>query len=236
MLDELFKTALKSLVSIIILFILTRIMGKKQISQLTFFDYVAGISIGSIAASFAVDPSVGYLRGITAIIIYAIFPITLSYFTLKSYRARKLLDGMPSVIIQNGKILENNLKKTKLNVNDLLEECRLKNAFNIADIEFAVLETNGKLSVQLKTEKQPLTPKDMDIKTAYRGLCINVIIDGEIFDEHLTMSGKDRKWLIDELSSLGVFNYKNVLLAYIDANKELNVQLKNSDINKNPFM
>ena len=236
MLKDFFATILRSLISIIALFILTRIMGKKQLSQLTFFDYVVGISIGSISAALAVDSSISYLRGITGLIIFALFPIVFSFITIKSYGARKLLDGMPTILIQNGKIIEKNLKKTQLSVNDILEECRLKNAFDIADVEFAILETSGKFSVAFKADKQPLTPQDMNIKASYKGLCINVIIDGRIFDDHLHLIGKDKAWLDAELEKQNIFNCKDVLLGYVDSNQQLIVHKKNVFTPYHPLM
>ncbi len=236
MLINILTTILKSTVSVVMLFILTRIMGKKQLSQLTFFDYVVGISIGSIAADFAADSSINYAKGITGLIIYALFPIILSLISMKNYKARKLLDGKPTILVNNGQIVEKNLKKAKLTVNDVLEECRLKNAFNIADVEFAVLETSGKVSVELKSSERALTPKDMNIQTAYKGLCLIVIIDGEILDDHLQMIGKDQMWLKEELKKQNILDYKEVLLGYIDNNNQLIVQ-KKDDLNPiNPLI
>lgn len=236
MLNDILTTILHSIVSVVILFILTRIMGKKQLSQLTFFDYVVGISIGSIAAAFAVDSSINYAKGITGLIIYALFPVILSIISLKNYKARKLLDGKPIILVNNGQIVEKNLKKVQLTVNDVLEECRLKNAFNLADIEFAILETSGKMSVELKPPNQPLTPKDMNIQTAYQGLCLNVIIDGDILDNHLRMIGKDRMWMQEELRKQNVLDFKEVLLGYIDSKNQLVVQKKNNSKPSNPLM
>lgn len=130
-------------------------------------------------------------------------------------------------MINNGRIVEENLKKAKLTIDDVLEECRLKNVFNLADVEFAVLETNGEVSVELKSSSQPLTPKDMNIQTAYKGLCLNVIIDGEILDDHLQMIGRDRMWLQEELKKQNVSDFRKVLLGYIDSNNQLIVQKKN---------
>lgn len=227
MLNDILTTILQSTVSIVMLFILTRLMGKKQVSQLTFFDYVVGISIGSIAAAFAVDSSINYAKGITGLIIYALFPILLSLISLKNYKIRKLLDGKPTILINNGQIIEENLKKTKLTVNDVLEECRHKNAFDLADVEFAVLETSGKVSVELKAPNQPLTPKDMNIQTAYKGLCVNVIIDGELLDDHLQMVHKDQIWIQEELKKQSILDIKEVLLGYIDSSNRFIVQKKN---------
>lgn len=231
MMNEIYRTALQSFISVSVLFVLTRIMGKKQISQLTFFDYVAGISIGSIAAEFSINDTIGYTKGITGIIVYALFPIILSYISLKSYLGRKILDGIPTILIQNGKIIEDGLKKTRMNVNDLLEECRLKNVFNIADIESAILETSGKLSIQLKSTNQPLTLKDMNIPAQYKGLSVNLILDGKILHDNLRIIGKDINWLNTELHRQGIKSYSDVLLAYLDSSDVLNTYLKN---NKSP--
>lgn len=230
MISEIYRIILRSMASVSILFVLTRIMGKKQMSQLTFFDYVVGISIGSISAQFAVDESIGYVKGITGIFVYAFFPIMLSIISLKSYLGRKILDGVPIVLIQNGKILETGLKKTKININDLLEECRLKNVFDIADIEFAVLETCGKLSIQLKSINQPLTPRDMNLSAQYKGLSINIIIDGKILYDHLQVINKDINWLNTEIQKQGINSPSNILLAYLDSSNVLNIHLKNNNI------
>lgn len=229
MINDIYKTGLQSLISVCILLLLARIMGKKQISQLTYFDYVVGISIGSIAAAFAVDNSIGYVRGITSMIVYAFIPIFLSLLSLKSRVARKVLDGIPIILIQNGRIVEEGLKKTKMNVNDLLEECRLKDVFNISDIEYAILETSGKLSVQLKANNQSLTPKDMNISVPYKGVCVNLIIDGNILYEHLKTIDKDLNWLHTQLHSNGIQDSSDVLLAFLDSLGYLNVFLKNND-------
>jgi uncharacterized membrane protein YcaP (DUF421 family) len=151
--------AIKSMVAAFVLFVLARIMGKKQISQLTFFDYVVGISIGSIAGSLSVERKISFIDGITSMLIWALVPLLFSYLSAKSMKARRLLDGTPTILIQNGKIIEKNLKKVKLTVNDLLEELRVKDAFNIADVEFALLETNGKVSVLKKSQNLVFSPQ-----------------------------------------------------------------------------
>lgn len=203
-------------------------MGKKQIAQLTFFDYVIGISIGSIAAQSAVDPSIHYTEAITGLIIFTLFSIVLSFICVKSYKGRKLLDGTLNILIENGKIMEKSLKKTRLTVNDLLEECRQKNAFDIADVEFAILETSGRLSVLLKSANQSLTPKDMSIPINYKGLCTNVIIDGRIMYEHLQTINRDANWLNTELKNSNISNFSDVLLAYVDSFGNLHTHMKNN--------
>jgi len=184
MLFDTLDIVLRSTVSVIILFILAKIMGKKQISQLTFFDYITGISIGSVAASLA-DESVSYFHGIVSLVIFAAFPIIVSFITIKSIKARRFLEDTPAILVQNGKIVEKNLKKSHYQINDLLEVLRVKGAFNVQDIEFAILEPNGEISVLKKSQKQPVTPSDINISTQYQGLQANLIIDGKIMRNNL---------------------------------------------------
>lgn len=224
--ENLIQATIHSLVSIIILFIFTRLAGKKQISQLSFFHYVSGISIGSIAAAFAVDMDIDFPEFLASMIIYGVFPIILSLISIKSPQGRKILNGAPTILIQDGKIIENNLKKTRINVDELLEECRLKNAFNISEVEFAILETNGEVSIQLKPQNSPLTPQDMGIETQYKGLCANIIIDGKIKEKNLKNIGKDSKWLKSEMQRRGITDLSDILLACIDTSQQLLIYKK----------
>lgn len=226
---ELIDIFIRSLVSVIVLLLLTVLMGKRQLSQLTFFDYVIGISIGSIAAAFAIDRSIDYEHGITGLIIYALFGVLLSLLSLKYIKLKRIFSGVPIILIQNGKIIEKNLKKSKLNINDLLEECRIKGAFNISDIEFAIFETCGQISVLLKSQKAPLAPSDIKIPTSYKGLCANLIIDGAIIEKHLKLCNLDKKWLMDKLADKNIYDEKDVLLAFLDTSGNLIVDLKNND-------
>jgi len=235
-LNEIAPTALKSIISVISLFMIARLMGKKQISQLSFFDYIVGMSIGSIAATFAIDSSIGYYRGITSLTVYTLFPIVMSYISLKSYIGRKFLDGSPTILIQNGQILERNLFKTKININDLLAACRLKSVFDLSEVEFAILETSGKVSLQMKSSYQPLTPKDIDLSISYKGLCTNLIIDGTVLFKHLSALGKDTTWLTNELKNQNIDNPTNVLLAYLDSNNTIICHLKHSDPQTYPIL
>ena len=217
MLPAVFHAALHSAVSIGVLFILTRMMGKKQIAQLTLFDYIIGISIGSIAAQGAIDPEVPLPVGLTGLIVFALFSIVFSLIGLKSRAGRKLLEGTPTVLIENGKIIESSLRRERININELLEECRQKDAFDIADIEFAILETSGRLSVLLKSARRPLTPEDMQIEAAYQGLCTAVIIEGRVLEKELALLRRDRAWLDGELQKQNIRDSENILLAYVDS-------------------
>ncbi len=236
LLNYIFQVFIRNIVSIVILFSLTRFMGKKQISQLTFFDYCIGITIGSIAANFSLDENITYLHGIETLIIWGVLPIFISYFSLKSMFIRRKFEDTPTILIQNGKIIEKNLKKERFNINDLLEELRLKNVFNISDLEFSLLETTGEISIQLKSEKQPLTPSDLNIPVKYKGLCASLIIDGKIMYSHLKILKLTETWLKNELKKKKVKSLEQVLFASLDNDKNLYVSLKNNNIKEENVM
>lgn len=229
--SDVFKTIIQSAIVITILFILVKIMGKKHISQLTYFDYVVNISIGSLAANIILEDPSKFSLGIISMIVITCFPILLSYISIKSLTARKLLDGNPTILIQNGKIIEKNLKKTKLDINDVLELLRVKNAFNIRDVEFAILETSGEISIQLKADKQPATPSDLNLNAKYQGLCTNLIIDGKLIHANIKFINKDNKWLMNELKKQNINSPHEVLLASLDNYGNLHIDKKRSDPN-----
>lgn len=227
--SDVVKTIIQSAVAITVLFILVKIMGKKHISQLTYFDYVVGICIGSLAGNIILEDTSNFFLGVISMMIITCFPILLSYISLKSFTARKLLDGNPTILIQNGKIIEKNLKKTKLDINDILELLRVKNAFNISDVEFAILETSGEISIQLKPNKQPATPSDLNLNVKYQGICTNLIIDGKVIYTNISFINKDTDWLINELKKQNVNSPSEVLLASLDNYGNLHIDKKNND-------
>lgn len=216
--------------SVIILFILTKIMGRKQAGELNIFDYVIGISIGSIAAEMTLNQDVNFFEGTLAMVIYASISYLITISTMKSIKIRRFVIGSPTVIIQNGKILYKNLKKAKMDVNDLLEQARTNGYFDLSEIEYSLMESDGKLSFLPKSEYVPLTPKDMKIKTDYKGLTANLIIDGNIMKENLKNIKKDEKWLLTRLKNEGYKNINNILLVICDSKEKLTIYEKNKDI------
>lgn len=154
----------RSLLSILVLFFLTKLSGKKQVSQLNMYDYIVGITIGSIAAELSINNDVDYLAGIISMIVYILISIFISVITTKSIFLRKFLTGVPIVLINNGEIIYKNLQKAKLDINDLLREARIMNFFNINEIEYALMEANGKISFILKKEYDTPTLNDLKIK------------------------------------------------------------------------
>lgn len=221
--------SLKSAVAAVVLFLLARLMGKKQISQLSFFDYVVGISIGSVAADMSFDKNTTLFEGLSCMIVWAVFPIVFSFISLHSLKARRLLEGTPTVLIQNGKIIEDGLRKAKFTINDLLEELRIQQVFDLRDVDYAILETGGKLSLLKKAEKQALTAKDMNITAKTQELATVVIADGRIIPEGIRQHNLSRAVLQTKLEKQKISNIEEVLLGVIGSDGALHVDRKNAD-------
>ena len=157
----------RTIILFIVVVIGLRLMGKKQIGQLQPYELVIVIMLSALAAIPMQDTGISLFTGLFPIITLLLVEVALSYLSLKSERARGIICGTPSVLIENGKIVEQELKRLRYNINDLLEQLRAKNMSNIADIEFAILETSGQLSVIPKSQKRPVVPADLNIETSY---------------------------------------------------------------------
>ena len=227
---EVLDVVIRSMLSLITLFLVTKMLGKKQVSQLSLFDYVIGISIGNFAAEMTINTDSQYLNGIVSVVIFGLFAYFVSIITMKSIWLRRFFMGVPTILIQNGKILEKNLRKVKFDVNDLLEECRSGGYFDLNDIEHAVMEANGKLSILPKSDAKPVTVQDMKLKVPQAGLVGNVIIDGKVMKKNLENLGKDEKWLQKEMKIKGYSSYEDVLLATLDKNEKVTVYERNLDV------
>lgn len=223
----------RSLFSLIALFLITKLIGRKQVSELSLFDYVIGISIGNFAAEITINMDTPYIHGIIAVIVFGVSAYIVSLVTMKSIHLRKWIIGTPIIIIQNGKILEKNMKKVMIDVNDLLEQCRNAGYFDLNEIEFAVMEANGKLSILPVSEYKPLTPKDMKVKVNKASLCANVIIDGNIMIHNLENMNKTEDWLKQELKVKGYQKTNDILLAILDNQEKLTIYEKNENIKAN---
>ncbi|WP_183603645.1 DUF421 domain-containing protein [Paenibacillus phyllosphaerae] len=221
---------LRALGSVVILFALTRILGKKQISQLTFFEYVTGITLGEITGYLSTDIENNYFHGLVAMSVWFFLPFIAELLTLRSKKLREWFEGKGTIVIKEGKILEDNLKKERYTADELLEQLRTKSVFRVADVEFAMLESSGDLSVLLKKENQPLTPANMGIQVAPEEEPQTVIMDGNIMDEPLSTIGLNRGWLHTELEKIGI-PLENVFLGQVDALKQLYVDLYDDQLN-----
>ncbi|BBF41693.1 hypothetical protein lbkm_0373 [Lachnospiraceae bacterium KM106-2] len=212
--------------------ILSRLMGRKAISQMTFFDFVVGITLGSITSNLLSDKNHPVVSSTTGLIIISLLVIILDYIHLKSYKTAKIIDSEPVVLVENGNMVNKNFLKTRITILEFMQLLREKNCFNIADIEYAILETNGKLSVLFKSQKQALTPSDMKIPTEYKGLTKDIILDGNIMFENLKEVKQTKDWLLNELKHFNVSNVNNVFYAGLDTSGKLYVSIKNNSSEK----
>ena len=208
--------------------ILLRIMGKRQIGQLQPYELVVIIMISELAAIPMQNTGIPIINGLIPIFILFASEVIFSYISLKSEKARGVICGKPSVLIENSKIVESELKRLRLNINDLLEQLRLKNVPDIGDVEFAILETSGQLSVILKSDKRPIEPKDMKIKPQREGLPVTLVIDGRLIEDNLFKSRHDMEWLHKELKKAGVKDTKDLFFAGIDTLGHFFYQVKES--------
>ncbi len=204
-----------------------RIMGKGEIAQMQPYELVVTLMIAELAVLPMENLGVPLINGIVAIGTILLAQITISVITLKSTKFRALICGKPSILINKGKINEKELKKIRININDLIEQLRAKNYPYIADVEFAILETNGDLSVIPKPNKKNITVEDMDIQASYEGLPITLIIDGKINYSNLKKSGFNETWLFNQLKTNGKNNIKQILLCYVDSNNKVFIYEKN---------
>lgn len=227
---EILDVSIRGIVSLIILFLFTKVIGKQQISQLSLFDYIIGITIGSLAAEVTFFLEKSLLSGLAGFLIFALAAYFVSILTLKSVRMRRFFKGEPVIVVQDGQILYEQLKKSKLDVATMLEECRRAGYFDITKMKYVILEVDGQLSILPKTGERPVTVNDMGLNVAEEGLCANVIIDGTLIESNLKNASKSLNWLKKELKKQGYKDFKSILLASLDVNNNLSVYKKDSNI------
>ena len=216
-------TILATVGSIIVMFAISKLLGNKQISQLTLFDYINGITIGSIASEMAVSQEMDELIvPVIAMVLYGLTGFLLSVLTMKSIHCRHFLSGKPILLIEKGKIYPENLKTAKLDVNDLLSRARTSGYFDISKIYYAILETNGTISFMERATEAPLTPKDLGYEKHDEKLCTDLILDGVIMEDNLKYAGKEIKAYVksgepmDKAGAYGIQGLGALLVEKID--------------------
>lgn len=235
MIEELLSITFRTILILIILFILAKIMGKKQVSQMNLYDYIIGITIGSIAADISLDIEKNILSGIVSLMIYGISGALITHLTMKNIKIRRFINGVPCLLICKGKIIDKNLKKEGIDINDLEEEARQNGYFDLSKVEYAVLEISGKISFSSKPSEDKVTKSDMKIKTKDEGIPANIIIDGVLLENNLKGMNKNKEWLDKELKKKGYNDYTKILLLTLNDNNKINIYNKNETVPTNIF-
>ncbi len=227
---EYITTIYQSLFSCITLLVLTKLMGYRQVSNLSMFDYINSITIGSIAAEMAMNTNGEYLKPLVAMITYAVVVITLSKLTQKSIIARRLINGKPIVLFLHGEIYNKNLKKAKMEADELLTECRINGYFDLSQIEAILLEPNGKISILPVTKNKPVTPMELGIHSTQEEMFANVIVDGRILKYNLSHIGYNEEWLNRQLSTHNIKDVNDVFLAICNNQGTIHIYPKCSHV------
>ena len=217
---EFIKVILTSLLSVVSLFLIAKMMGHKQMAQLDFFDYITGITIGSIAAELATELESPW-KPLIAMIIYGFVAISLTVLAHKFPKTRKFVNGTPTIVMDNGKLYRKNMKKAKLELSEFMVLCRQEGFFNINDIETAIFEYNGRITILPKSEKRPLTPEDMKINTEKAEICTEIIMDGRILHENLKRLGLNLTWLDKQIKKQKYNSAKEIYLGLCDKDHQL---------------
>lgn len=216
------KVILTSVFSALILFIIAKIMGHRQVSQLDFFDYITGITIGSIAAEMATELETPWKPAI-AMVIYGAIAFSLNLITSKFPKTRKYINGSPAILMNGGKLYRKNMKKAKLDLSEFLMMCREQGYFDLNDIQTAVFENNGKLTVLPKSLNRPATPEDLKLNPKEDNINTEIIMDGRILEDNLKRMGLDLTWLNKQLKAQGYRNAKEIYLGLCDKDNQLSL-------------
>ena len=220
--DNIFGVFYRTIFVLALLFLIAKMIGKKQISQLNLFDYIIGITIGSI--------------GILAIFLYGLASYIISIVTLRSISLRRIFNGVPTVLVEKGKIIQSGFDKSKIDINEFLSQARINGYFDLNEIDYAIMEINGSISFLPNEKDKPVNKKDMKIKCKNKGLTANIIIDGKYMENNMKAIGKNKEWLDHELDIQGIKNYREVLLATCDDNYQVHIYKRGVKPDKNTIL
>lgn len=224
---------LRLAIAFITLLILTRFMGRKEISQLTFFNFVSAIAIGTLGASLAVDNSMSITNGLIALIAWSAFTIIIGLLDIKSPKIRFAIEGEPRILIKKGQIMEHELRRVRLDVDALEALLRKKNVFSVSDVDYAIFETDGSLSVMKKENKQNVTKEDLKITQSNISafpISTSVISDGKIKQENLKKLNLDQQWLEEQLENMGGYSISDIFYAEVQKDGTLYIDYRNDNL------
>lgn len=221
----------RGIIAFFTLLIFTRILGKQQISQLTFFEYILGITIGSIASELTVDLSSKAWPHFVGLLVWFLLTLALQFFTMKSKKIAQYVEGEPTVIIMNGQILEKAMKRLRLRITDLIELLRQKDVFDFSEVEIAIMEVSGTISVMKKPEYQNVTLKDLKIQGNKKGLNTDLIYDGEILEPNLKKKDLSKEWLYEQLDKYNIKDPSEVFYATLNSSGKLYIDKYEDEVN-----
>lgn len=233
MIDDILSMVMRTGLLYLAVLILMRIMGKREVGQLSLFDLVVAIMIAELAAIPLADTSVPVLHGIVPVVTIVVLEMILSYIALKNQAARRIIEGTPSIIIEKGRMIESEMRRLRYSVDDMIAQMREQGIYNIAEVEYAILETNGKLSIILKSTKRPMIPDDLGLQPPYEGLPIPLVADGVLQAENLALAQKTEAWLTQLLAQEHGCTIAEVLYASLDTRGTLAV-FKKGETKKTP--
>ncbi|MGG4220970.1 DUF421 domain-containing protein [Paenibacillus jamilae] len=214
------EVATRTLMAVAILFLITKILGKRQVSQLSLFEYITGITIGNLAATIPMERESTWYLGLIALSVWVLTTLGIEYLQIKSKKIRDISDGRTTILIKDGKILEDNLRKERLTLDELMEQLRSKNVFKVSDVEFALMETSGEVNVLLTKDKQPVTLKDLNMLQLPEKEPTVVIMDGQLMEQQMSYMGITQQWLDAKLKEKSL-KVKDVFFAQVDTQGEL---------------
>lgn len=215
------KVFLTSLGSLAALFVFTKLIGNKQMSQLNTFDYINGITIGSIAAEMATNLDSSFIYPLLAMTLYAVAIRLIALASQKSIKLRRFFEGRSLMLLGHGKLYRKNFKTSKLDINEFLTQCRTNGYFSLSEIEEAFIESNGHISFNPKSDKRPLKPSDVGLAPSAETAEFSIILDGQVLEENLKQSGKDLNWLHKEMHRLGIGSVKDIFYAACGSDNRL---------------
>lgn len=230
--NEALVVLVRSIIGFFSLIIFARVLGKQQISQLTFFDYVLGITIGSTASTLTTDLSTRAWPHWVGLLAWCLLGYLMQIITLRWRYTAKYIDGQPIVVIMDGKIMEQHLKKIRYRMSDVMEQLRSKGVFDLSEVQCAILESDGELSILKKPENNPVTLKDLKLKPEKDGINIELIYDGQIVEQNLKDLKKDEEWLKNQLRKKGIKSYEDVFIATVNPKGDIYVDTYKDKIKK----
>ncbi|MFT9498099.1 DUF421 domain-containing protein [Anaerosolibacter sp.] len=224
---------LQTMLAFFTILFITRILGRQQVAQLTLFDYINGITFGSIAATLATDLNQRTWHHLLGLVLFGSLTFIMQYICLKHRRASKIIQGEPVIVIQDGKILEKNLARFHYSVDDLTHLLRKKDIFDVKSVKFGILETTGEISVLKMAGKEFIRAEDINLQTKQEDMPTEVIVTGSIIYENLQKRGLTVKWLVSQLKMMNVTNLKDVFYATLDGDNRLSIDREEDHLKRN---